>query len=107
MPDRFVFPAKGEGGMALSTFVPLIPGESVRVQFTVPDHKVPFSAESTICWSKTGPLGVRFVSISDEHKSKLQGWLSRKLEEMLPEFVAHQFQKAEAALDDDLERPAR
>ena len=34
-----------EGGMALSTFVPLIPGESVRVRFTVPDHKVPFLAE--------------------------------------------------------------
>jgi CheY-like chemotaxis protein len=85
-----------EGGMAVSTFVPLIHGESVRVQFTVPDHKVPFLAESTICWSKTGHLGVRFVSISDEHKSKLQGWLSRKLEEMLPEFVAGQFQRAES-----------
>ncbi|MFZ0290845.1 MAG: PilZ domain-containing protein [Candidatus Sulfotelmatobacter sp.] len=85
-----------EGGMALSTFVPLIPGESVRVQFTVPDHKVPLLAESTICWSKTGHLGVRFVSISDEHKSALQLWLSRKLEEMLPAFVAGQFQRAES-----------
>jgi len=89
-----------EGGMALSTFVPLIPGESVRVQFTLPDHRVPFLAESTICWSKTGHLGVRFVSISDEHKSELQVWLSRKLEELLPEFVAGQFRKAEAALDE-------
>ncbi|MGA7473228.1 MAG: EAL domain-containing protein, partial [Candidatus Sulfotelmatobacter sp.] len=41
------------GGMALSTQVPLLPGESVRVQFTLPDHTVPFFAESTICWSKT------------------------------------------------------
>ena len=92
-----------EGGMALSTFVPLIPGESVRVQFTLPDHRVPFLAESTICWSKTGHLGVRFVSISDEHKSELQVWLSRKLEELLPEFVAGQFRKVETALDPDLE----
>jgi CheY-like chemotaxis protein len=82
-----------EGGMALSTFVPLISGESVRVQFAVPDHKVPFVAESTICWSKTGHLGVRFVSISDEHKSELQVWLARQLEEMLPESVAEKFQK--------------
>jgi len=89
-----------EGGMALSTFVPLIPGESVRVQFTLPDHRVPILAESTIRWSKTGHLGVRFVSISDEHKSELQVWLSRKLEELLPEFVAGQFRKAEAALDE-------
>ena len=88
-----------EGGMALSTFVPLVSGESVRVQFTLPNHKEPFLVESTICWSRTGHLGVRFVSISDEHKSELQIWLSRRLEEMLPEFVAGQFRKAEAGLN--------
>jgi hypothetical protein len=84
-----------EGGMAASTFVPLRAGEDVRVQFTLPDHQVPFVAESTICWWKTGHLGVRFVSISDEHKADLQIWLLEKLEETLPEFVAGQFQKAE------------
>src|SRR5438552_6450747 len=81
------------GGMALSTQVPLLPGESVRIQFTLPDHTAPLLAESTICWSKTGHLGVRFVSISDEQNSVLRGWLSQKLEETLPEFVAGQFQK--------------
>ena len=84
-----------DGGMAVSTFVPLIPGEDVQVQFTLPDHKEPFSAESRICWWKMGHLGVRFVSLSRESKSELQDWLSRKLEEMLPEFVARRFQKAE------------
>ena len=74
-----------EGGMALSTFVPLSAGEDVQVQFTLPDHKAPFLAESKICWLKTGHLGVRFVSFSQGHKSELQGWLSRKLEETLPE----------------------
>src|ERR1035438_3315725 len=83
------------GGMALGTQVPLPPGESVRVQFTLPDHEAPVVAESTICWSKTGHLGVRFQSISDEHKSELQVWLSQKLEQILPEFVADQFRKAE------------
>jgi hypothetical protein len=82
-----------DGGMAVSTFVPLIAGEDVQVQFTLPDHKVPFVAESRICWWKTGHLGVRFVSLSREHKSELQDWLSRKLEEMLPEFVAAKFRK--------------
>jgi len=85
-----------EGGMALSTQVPLLPGESVRVQFTLPDQTAPLLAESTICWSKTGNLGVRFVSICDEHKSVLQVWLSQKLEETLPEGVADQFRKAES-----------
>jgi len=85
------------GGMAVSTFVPLRAGEDVRVQFTLPDHKAPLLAESTICWWKTGHLGVRFVSLSQEHKSELQGWLSQKLEETLPEFVARRFQKVESS----------
>jgi hypothetical protein len=85
-----------EGGMALSTFVPLAFGEQVQVQFTLPGHEVPFSAKSTVCWFETGHLGVRFVSVSDEHKAELQGWLSRKLEETLPEFVAEQFQVEKA-----------
>jgi hypothetical protein len=86
-----------EGGMAVSTFVPLIAGEDVQVHFTLPDHKGPFLAESKICWLKSGRLGVRFVSLSEERKSELQGWLSQKLEEMLPEFVAGKFRKAESS----------
>ena len=86
-----------EGGMAVSTFVPLSPGEEVQVRFALPGHEVTFSAESRICWLKTGHLGVRFVSLSEEHKFELQGWLSQKLEEMLPEFVARKFQKAESS----------
>jgi hypothetical protein len=81
--------------MAVSTFVPLSPGEDVQVQFTLPDHKVPFLAESKICWLKTGHFGVRFVPLSEEHKSELHVWLSRKLEATLPEFVAEQFRKVE------------
>lgn len=86
------------GGMALSTQAPLAVAENVRVQFTLPDHTAPLLAESTICWSKTGQLGVKFVSISEEHKSELQGWLSLKLEETLPEAVTDQFRKAESGL---------
>jgi len=84
-----------EGGMALSTFAPLNSGECVQVHFTLPDHEVRFLAESTICWLKTGHLGVRCVALSPERKSELQGWLSRKLEESLPESVACQFREAE------------
>ena len=82
-----------EGGMAVSTSLSITAGEDVRVQFTLPDHKIPFLAESKVCWWKTGHLGIRFVSLSSEHKSELQGWLSQKLEEMLPESVAGQFRK--------------
>src|ERR1022692_4086916 len=89
-----------EGGMAVSTFVPLIAGEDVQVQFTLPDHKKPFLADSKICWLKSGRIGVRFVSLSQEHKSELQGWLSQKLEEPLPEFVARKFQCKVLLVDD-------
>jgi PilZ domain-containing protein len=85
-----------EGGMALSTSVALDTGEKVHVQFTLTGQKVPLLAESTICWGKTGQMGIRFESLSQEHKSELQGWLSRKLEDMLPEFVAGKFRRTEA-----------
>jgi diguanylate cyclase (GGDEF)-like protein len=81
-----------EGGMALSAQAPIVPGESVHVQFTLPNH-APLLAESTICWSKTGHLGICFESISNVHKSELQLWLSQQLEETLPEFIAEQFHK--------------
>jgi len=82
-------------GMAMSTSVPLTAGDDVRVQFTLPGHKVPFLAKSTICWCKTGHLGVRFVSLSPKHQYELQDWLSEKLEETLPGFVTGKFQKAD------------
>ena len=77
-----------QGGMALSTLVPLVVGENIRVQFTLPDDEATCSAESMICWGGTGQFGIRFVSISNEQTSELQVWLSQKLEETLPEFVA-------------------
>jgi hypothetical protein len=81
-----------EGGMALSTFVPLTPGEKAQVQFTLPGHRT-LLVESTVCWCKTGHIGVHFVSPSQESKSELQDWLSGQLEETLPNSVATQFQK--------------
>lgn len=81
--------------MAMSTQVPLVLGENIRVQFTLPDLELAFLAKSTICWSKTDHVGIRFASISDEQQSELQVWLSQKLEETLPDFVVEQFRKIE------------
>jgi hypothetical protein len=47
------------------------------------------------CWLKTGHFGVRFVSLPLGRKSELQEWLSRKLEEAIPESVARELQRAE------------
>jgi hypothetical protein len=82
-----------EGGMSISTLIPLRIGEKIRAHFTLPDHREPFLTESTICWCATGQLGIRFVSFSREPKSELQDWLSRKLEELMPEIVAEKFQR--------------
>jgi hypothetical protein len=96
--------------MAVSTSVPLNPEEPVQVQFTLPNHREPFLAESTICWLKAGQFGVRFVSLRLERESELQEWLSRKLEETLPESIAYQFQEAEnsslktSAIENRMER---
>ena len=84
-----------EGGMAVSTSVPLDPGGDVQVQFILPSYDELFLAESRICWLKAGHLGVRVVSFSQGRKSELQAWLSLKLEEMLPDSVAGKFQKVE------------
>jgi hypothetical protein len=84
-----------EGGMALRIVVPFRLGEEVQIQFTLPGREIPFSVKSTVRWLKSSLLGVRFVSLSSEHKSELQGWLARKLEEELPDFVSDQFRWAE------------
>jgi CheY-like chemotaxis protein len=81
-----------EGGIALSTFVPLKSGERVRIQFTLPGHKAPLLVESTVCWWKTGHIGMRFICLSPLSTSELQDWLSRKLEEALPDFVTRTLQ---------------
>jgi CheY-like chemotaxis protein len=82
-----------EGGIAVHTFVTFKPGEEVEVQFALPGNESPFLAESTICWWKESHLGVRFLSLPQERKSELQSWLSRKLEETLPDVVAEKFQQ--------------
>jgi c-di-GMP-binding flagellar brake protein YcgR len=86
-----------EGGMALISFVPFSLAEEVQIQFTVPGHEIPFSVKSTVCWLKSGNLGVRFLSVSSEQKSQLQSWLSRKLEATLPKFVTEKFRKEEVS----------
>ena len=80
------------GGMAVSTSDTFSPGDVVHVQFTLPGREMALLAESKICWLKSDHLGVHFVSLSQEHKSELQDWLSQRLEETLPEFVARKFQ---------------
>ncbi len=86
-----------EGGIAITTSVSLKTGVQVQVQFTLPGHESRFAVESTICWCKEGYLGLQFISLPPQLASELQEWLSRRLEESLPESVADKFRSLEHA----------
>jgi CheY-like chemotaxis protein len=86
-----------EGGMAVTTSVPLKPGAQVGVQFTLPGQATEFVAESEICWyDEKGRAGLQFLTLSPQQTSGLQDWLSRKLEEILPDSVTSRFRKTSA-----------
>jgi ActR/RegA family two-component response regulator len=84
-----------EGGIAIATTVSLEPGIKVQVQFTLPGHETPFAVDATICWCKETYLGLQFTSLSPDLKSELQEWLSRRLEQSLPQSVADKFRKTD------------
>jgi len=79
-----------EGGMAIAATAPLGPGDQVQLQFALPGEESQFVLESTVCWAKGQRIGLNFLS---PHKiSKLQEWLSRRLEEAIPQFVRDKFE---------------
>jgi len=81
-----------EHGIALSLPVPLAVGVEGKVQFTLPDLESPIAAGSRVCWSnQNGQAGLCFVSVAPSDQSELQNWLSRRLEQQLPESVAERF----------------
>jgi DNA-binding response OmpR family regulator len=83
-----------ESGIAIHTPDPMKAGIEVAVQFKLPENQTRFVIQSKICWSDpTGRTGLQFLNLSVPQKTELQGWLSRRLEEVLPEAVANKFQK--------------
>jgi len=83
-----------ECGIALSLPVQLKAGVEGTVQFALPDFESPVKAESRVCWSnEKGQAGFLFLSLPAEQALELQEWLSRKLEQQLPESVAEKFRR--------------
>ena len=83
-----------EGGLAMTVPVPLKSVLLVSVHFQLPGRPFQFAAPSFICWSdEYGRVGLQFTSPSGEWKSELQGWLSQRLEDSLPESVAEKFRR--------------
>ena len=83
-----------EGGMAAATSVAFSPGALVEVEFVLPGEPTKFDLEAEVCWcDHKGHVGLQFRSVPQERNLLLQGWLSRKIEEGIPEPIARLFQK--------------
>ena len=83
-----------ESGIAIRIPTPMKAGMEVAVRFNLPENQTRFVIQSKICWSDpTGRTGLQFLNLPLPQKTELQGWLSRRLEEVLPEAVASKFQK--------------
>lgn len=83
-----------EGGLAVTTPVVFTPGTVVRVEFALPGELAKLEVESEICWcDQKGHAGLHFRSVPQEKSLLLQAWLSRKIEERIPEPVARLLQK--------------
>ena len=83
-----------EGGLAVTTTVTFDPGAAVTVKFTLPSEPTAFNIDAEICWcDKKGHAGLHFRSIPHNQLVLLQDWLSRKIEQGIPEPVARLFKK--------------
>lgn len=85
-----------EGGMEImSAPAKLERGVRVQVEFALPDRMDRFSAACETVWrNRRGHAGLRFLLLPLEQRCDLQEWLSKKLEEGLPESVAERFRNA-------------
>jgi DNA-binding response OmpR family regulator len=83
-----------ESGIAIRIPAPVKAETEVAVRFNLPENQTRFVIQSKICWSDpTGRTGLQFLNLALPQKTELQAWLSRRLEEVLPEAVASKFQK--------------
>ncbi len=83
-----------EGGLAVNTPVKLPVGAAARAQFTLPGEPDGFDVQADICWSdEKGRAGLQFRLVPPGQKSRLQDWLSRRIEQGLPEPIARLFEK--------------
>jgi ActR/RegA family two-component response regulator len=80
-----------EGGMGILIAVALRPGVEVQVRFSLPGDDFKFAVRSTVSWCHHGRMGLQFRSLPASARANLRAWLSRRLEQSLPESVAAKF----------------
>jgi CheY-like chemotaxis protein len=74
-----------EGGMALTTSVPLQVGEKITLKLTLPGAGGTATIGSEVCWTdNAGRVGLVFVQVSAIVVEQLQTWLADRLAECQP-----------------------
>lgn len=68
-----------QGGIFITTSLPLNVGDQVRIRLTLPGHVLPFALEGVVRWTigpgttgdKPSGMGVEFTSFGDDVKAEL------------------------------------
>lgn len=83
-----------EGGLAVTTTANFDPGATVKAEFSLPSEPTVFNIDAEVCWcDKKGRAGLQFRAVLPEQQAQLQDWLSRRIEQGIPEPVARLFRK--------------
>jgi hypothetical protein len=67
-------------------------------RFGLPDEAMAFALPAEVCWcDQKGHIGLHFEGVSEDQKQRLQAWLSKRIEEGIPEPVARLFKNLDPA----------
>jgi c-di-GMP-binding flagellar brake protein YcgR len=84
LPDTVLRNVSCTGAGILSA-ISLPIGETISLQFYLPETGLPFRALCSVIWSNSqGHCGVRFQQVSEQHRRRLQTWLISKAAEHQP-----------------------
>ena len=73
----------GEGGMGVIAPSPLLLGESVRVEFLLPQMTSPVRATAVVRYQREGCFGLQFLRLPVEQRSIIRYWIRREAEILL------------------------
>ena len=74
-----------EGGMALTSSVPLKVGERINLKLALPGTKDTTTISTEVCWNdNAGRVGLQFVGIPATAVERVKSWIADRLEECQP-----------------------
>jgi ActR/RegA family two-component response regulator len=82
-----------ENGMSITTTASLKPDDPAQLRFNLLHDEFEFVFDSIVRWTKEQQIGMQFTFVSPRLISRLQAWLSRCLEETIPQSVRDKISK--------------